>query len=165
MAPGDEAWGVNGHFYRKHMGDHSRWTRWFDVHREKHIKTVRPAAWTWYESLEGDKPVYLTQEYTSIRASRRYPVELVQDLLRSRRFLSSFDWCIGLALVERFEEIHLWWYQMKNPHYAWQIPSALYWIGRAEERGVTVVIHGDSALHPQPKLYGFEATTQSELFQ
>jgi hypothetical protein len=159
IKPGQERWGLNSHFNHRFGGKVDDWTRWFDLHPKQHIKTVRPAAYEWY--TKQTNPVYLIAHDPNIPAAAVYPLTDVQRTFYTadgpeRYFLSSFDYMMALALYEGFERIDIYWFRMMNHHYAWQLPSAMYWLGRARGLGVTVVVHGESNLAPQNKLYGYE---------
>jgi hypothetical protein len=65
---------------------------------------------------------------------------------------------MALAIWEEFEQIDVYGFRMLAPKYTFQLPSAFYWVGRARGMGMTVYIHGESALNPVNKMYGLEAT-------
>lgn len=123
---------------------------------------VRPHAWRWYKTI--DQPVYMTKVHPEIAASVAYPWQTMVTHFGSRHFLSSFDWMMAMAVFEEFERIDIHNFEMRNPAYEWQLPSAFEWVARARSVGIAVVVHGESALNPSNKLYGFEAVTRQELF-
>lgn len=65
---------------------------------------------------------------------------------------------MALAIFESLSPIHIHWFEMRNRHYAWQLPSAKYWLAQADARGLEVIIHGDSMLSPISTVYGFDWT-------
>lgn len=154
-SPGIERWGINDLAFVRYSGEFTAWTRWFDMHPPDRIRARRPQAWEWYQ--QQDKPIYLLEANPDIPASVEYPKKRILSRFATTRFQSSFDWAMALALEEQFEQIELVWCPMKQPsEHDRQIPSACYWIGRAEERGVEVVIHGESALQAATQLYGYD---------
>lgn len=135
------------------------WTRGFDLHPTAHIQATRPDAYAWQCQQTGTCPIYRFVDDPAGPAFVRYPVERVKKAFPSgaRRFAGSLSWMLALALVERFDVIDLFWWPFHDHEHARQIPAVLYWLGRAEERGVRITIHGDSALKPSGPLYGLEA--------
>ena len=154
---GVERWGINDLAFLRYSGEFDDWTRWFDLHTVERIQQRRPQAWEWYQRQT--RPVYLLHTHADIPASLAYPKDNVIRYFRTSRFGSSFDYMFALAIYEGFEKIEICWCPMKQVvEYQNQTKTAHYWIGQAEARGIEVVIHGDSALAPNPKLYGFEVT-------
>jgi hypothetical protein len=135
------------------------WHRWFDLHPTPHIEQTRPDAYAWYRCQSWSRPIYRFVPDPASPAFAPYPVADVQRRFPSgaRRFSGSLSWMLALALFEGVDAIDLFWFGMDDPEHRRQIPDALYWIGRAEERGVPVTIHGDSALKASGPLYGLEA--------
>jgi hypothetical protein len=155
--PDSERWGISDLAFTRYSGIFTDWTRWFDLHHTERIKQKRPQTWDWYQTQT--KPIYLWSSDTSIPASTVYPLEHIQDYFKTARFGSSFDWLIALAIFEKFEQIEIVWCRMKDGvEIRNQLPTANYWIGQAEARGIPVIIHGDSALHQPEKRYGYEIT-------
>lgn len=155
LTPGVERWGLNSLIYSRFSGHFDDWTRWFDLHTNEHVLAVRPETYTWYTTQT--KPIYRLTIDPIIPSSIAYPLELIQDTFHTNRFLDSLDYMFALALLKDFKRIELCWFTMEDrPEHRRGATSANYWIGRAEERGVEVIIHGKSALEPPEKLYGFE---------
>lgn len=159
---GIERWGLNGLAHKRFSGKFEGWTRWFDLHHKPHILATRPNTYEWYKKQT--KPIYFWGADPNVPASKAYPRERVQHYFNSHYFLSTLDWLIALALYEEFERIDLYWFKMHPSNlYAYQLPSANYWVGRAEGMGVTVSIHGESYIKHSSKMYGFETTDPREL--
>ena len=155
--PEAERWGINDLIYLRYNGEFDDWTRWFDLHHSERILTKRPQAWEWYKQQV--KPIYLLEPDLDIPASLAYPKAEILDYFGTKRFGSSFDWMMALAIYEKFEQIELCWCRMlQQIEHQKQIPTATYWIGQAEARGIKVKIHGESGLQPNPLLYGFQVT-------
>ena len=155
--PHAERWGINDLIYMRYNGKFEDWTRWFDLHRADRIVSRRPQAWEWYK--QQSKPIYLLEPDPDIQASTAYPKAEILDYFGTKRFGSTFDWMMALAIMENFKRIEICWCRMlQQVEYQKQVPTANYWIGQAEARGAKVFIHGDSALQPNPLLYGYEIT-------
>lgn len=155
--PDAERWGINDLAFLRYSGKFDDWTRWFDLHHHDRIINRRPQAWEWY--CQQTKLVYLTEPHPSIPSGIAYPKQEVLDYFKTKRFGSSFDWLMALAIKEGFNKIELCWCRMKDKaEYTNQVPTANYWFGQAEARGIQVKIHGESALQPNPLLYGYEVT-------
>jgi hypothetical protein len=155
--PNAERWGINDLIYLRYNGNFDNWTRWFDLHNLDRIAHKRPTTLEWYKHQS--KPIYTIHPIPSIPHHVSYPKELILTTFKTQRFSSTFDWAMALAIHEEFEQIELCWCGMKTvSEYTTQVKNLSYWIGRAEERNIQVIVHGDSSLHPPKKLYGFETT-------
>lgn len=156
-----ERWGISNLAHLRYGGHFDNWTRWFDLHRTPRIRRRRPQTYAWYTQQDGRRPIYLLDVDPGIPGCVAYPRDAILARFQTRRCASSFDWMFALAIDEGFERIELCWCRMRDTEeYAKQVPSANYWIGRAEERGIEVVIHGDSALQPADRLYGYETAQE-----
>ena len=152
-----ERWGIGDLAFLRYSGQFDNWTQWFDLHHPDRIINKRPQAWEWYKHQT--KPIYMLERYEEIPASIPYPKDEVLDYFKTKRFGSSFDWMMAKAIFEEASIIELCWCRMKDKiEYANQVPTANYWFGQAEARGIEIKIHGESALQPNPSLYGFEVT-------
>lgn len=162
-----EIWGTNNLMFARYSGQFDHWTRWFDHHPIAHIQRRRPQAYAWYQQQDGRRPIYLAEPDPTIPGAVVFPAyELVEHFstpaYREVDFWGSISWLIAFAMKEGFQRIDLFWFLLKNDQYTKQIPSTKYWIGRARQAGIDVVIHGDSALKPNHGLYGCEALAPQE---
>lgn len=156
-----ETWGTNNVMWARYSGEVPHWTRWVDAHPIAHIQSRRPDAYTWYQQQDGSRPIYLAEPDPTIPGAVVFPFhELVTFFStpehREGDFWGSISWMLALAIAEGFERIELFWFALMNDQYTKQVPSTRYWMGQARGRGIDVVIHGDSALKPDHKLYGCE---------
>lgn len=92
--------------------------------------------------------------------SIRYPLEQVQAKLpyaRQRKvFSSSFDFLMGLALMEGYRRIECYGFEMgSDTEYRYQREGAAYWIGQCDARGVELVLPENTALL-RNRMYGYE---------
>lgn len=157
--PGAERW-IIGSAYHEHVG--TAYTRVFDVHPleptawHEGIFKLRPDAWTWYG--QQDRPVYLIAPHPDVPASVAYPRDaLLQFGTRGACALSStIDHMLALALMEGFTEIHLCGVRLNSiEEWVLQRECLAYWIGRADERGVTLLTDPVAALCAPERVYGF----------
>lgn len=160
LNPQAERWGLNKLMFMRYSGEFDAWTRWFDLHSTAHIQQHRPEAYAWYGRQT--KPIYRWDDDPTMTAAV-YPREAIQmhfaqDGVPERDFWGSLAWMLALAIYEQFEQIELFWFTQDREHYAQQLPSSRYWIGRARSAGIRVLIHGSSDLAPSGPLYGIETT-------
>ena len=148
-----ERWALNSLMFMRYSGDFDGWSRWFDLHSTAHIQRQRPKAYDWYRAQT--KPIYRWEPDPALPNSVAYPLAAIQAAFPGETdFGCSLSWMLALALLEGFDHIHLFWFQMMHEYTIIQVPSVRYWIGRARGMGVSVEIHGDSDLKPAGPLYG-----------
>lgn len=139
------------------------YTRWFNVHTTRHIKARHPNAYEWY--TEQSKPVYLQQAEPDVPASIPFPRQAIQDHFGGIKFFTcSVSWQLAFAIMEGFERIELWGFELRREHqYDWERPCFFYWVEQARSRGIDVFIPpgveitepGNPADYTGP-LYGYE---------
>lgn len=157
--PSFEIWGLNELYQFI-----PRYDRWFEIHprglyetdlnrTSEHIKKLR----------EMKCPVYMHQHWDDIPASVPYPLEVVCQAFpnpcpEARPYLSnSITYMILLAILEQFQEIHLYGVDMSHTsEYASQRPSCEWAVGVAQGRGIKVHIPSESDLLKCNFLYGYE---------
>lgn len=156
----DPSWELWGHasahaFYRRELD------RYFDLHtldeRPKNVKVEQYIEWL----RRCRAPIYMQKVHKDIPASKQYPKERVlMEYGGARRyFKNQVAWMIALAFTEGIT--HLGLFGINYGHYSeyeTQRGSAEYWLGRAEERGVHLVLPDECTLLSEPKgLYGYES--------
>ncbi len=153
--PEAERWGVNRLMFMRYDG-HMDWDRWFDLHSTDQIQARRQDAYEWYQAQT--KPIYRWEIDPAMPASVAYPVAEVWQAFpeSTQEFRCSLSWMLALAIHEGFEVIELFWHTLTDTEHRPYVPSVLYWIGMARGRGITVTIHGDSALIYDGPRYGLE---------
>lgn len=92
--------------------------------------------------------------------ARAYPIQQAQALLPVARqrsvFTSSFDFLMALAIIEGFERIEVYGFEMgSDTEYRYQREGAAYWIAQCDARGIEVVLPDNTALLKK-KMYGYE---------
>lgn len=156
----EDTWGFNALMFVRFAGQFDGWTRWFDLHSATFTPATHPDRWTWYQ--QQTKPIYRWDVDPRLPSSVAYPREAVQaffaDGALERDFGGSLSWMLALAIVERFDVIELFWCPHDDASHRKQVASIRYWIGQARGRGLTVRVHGDSAITDVGPLYGIETT-------
>lgn len=156
----DPSWELWGHasahaFYRRVLD------RYFDLHtleeRPKNAKVEQYIEWL----RRCPSPVYMQRVHKDIPQSKQYPKErILMEYGGTRRyFKNQVAWMIALAFTEGVT--HLGLFGINYGHYSeyeTQRGSAEYWLGRAEERGIHLVLPDECSLLAEPKgLYGYES--------
>jgi hypothetical protein len=143
------------------------YTRWFNLHTARHIRTRYPRGYDWY-ALQS-KPIYLQEVQADIPASITFPRVHIQNNFSingqpCRYFTCSAVWLIAFAIVEGFACIDLCGFQLKRDRqYDFERPCFFYWVDQARQRGIEVLLPvdldislpGNPLLYEGP-LYGFE---------
>jgi hypothetical protein len=161
-----EIWGIN-ELYRFMDIVKGGFTRWFEIHDraaidgdEEHIKSLS----------QFPIPVYMQQHYDDIPPSVPYPRAEVEAECgqgaegiwtdgRNKYFTSSIAWMLGLAILEGFEEMHIYGVDMAQvTEYFEQRPACEYLIGLAQGRGTKVYVPQTSDLLKSIGVYGFTET-------
>ena len=146
LVDGAAVWGMNNIIFNRFSGECDFYTDWFDLHAKEWILEKRPQCYEWYKKQI--KPIWLAELDHEIKNSRMFPFDFYITHFKTLRFAGSIDWMFAKAIHEEFEIISLHWFQMtthdKN--------TASYWIGRAEERGILIIMEPDCGLRV-PDLY------------
>lgn len=163
------------------------WSRWFDIHTIEPqsfypgIRIMRPDVLSWYYKQGSERPIYFTQQYRDILASRAYPIERMTEQFGAHYFGCQLDYMGALALDEGFDRWIL--YGIGQPYVTdrdgerarrWfkHHGTFLYWLRLATARGVEIVLDtpasnmftlemiADEARYPTPapltQRYGYD---------
>lgn len=170
---GIEVWPANDpRTYRKYKPEVQEiWTRWFNLHSRHHMEITYPRGFNWYLLQDGSKPFYTQKFWPDIPGCTIFPREIIQAAFPTspNYFTCSVCWLIAFAIVEGFEKIELWGFQLSDRKFggsfAWERPCFFYWVQQARDRGIEVTyqkeiqdlpfIMGDPATYDGP-LYGYE---------
>lgn len=110
-------------------------------------------------------PVYMQQHWDIVPTSIAYPLK---DVLQGfgNYFTNSVSYMIALAMLEKYEEIHIYGVDMAvvgndvlNPEaneYSYQRPSVEFFLGLALGRGIKIYLPPECDLLKTRFLYGFE---------
>lgn len=168
--PEAELWGQSNAIRNWDFALHD-WSRWFDVHTEgaqagyAGIRLLRPDILGWYQKQGSERPIYFVEPIAGVIGGVRYPIEAVEAEFGQGRFGCQLDYMMALAMLEGFERIILYgngapyvdcmetaearkWFQRHG--------SFLYWLGRAEQRGIDIVWDGPSPFRPFDGRYGYD---------
>lgn len=115
--------------------------------------------WMWLKQNESI-PIYMLIAHPDVPMCKRYPIEKAQSFLPERRkkkvFSSSFDYLVALAIVEGFERIECYGFEMgSDTEFRYQREGAAYWIGQCDARGIDLVLPENTALL-RNRMYGYE---------
>lgn len=157
----DPSWEFWGHassraWYRRRMD------RYFDLHPK--------ACWT-RGGKKGDVypkwlarntvPIYMQDQFPEVPASVKYPKgRILLEFGDARHYFTNHAaWMIALALTEGVNVIGLFGINYSTEgEYVRQRGSAEYWLGRAAQAGVRVVLPEQCSLLAEPALlYGYES--------
>ena len=174
--PPFEVWGLNtGYLF---LEDH--WDRWYEVHRYDWL-LYRPGLrkQRYFEWLAEDhgRPVYVPMLDPRIKNATQYPFKEIVEQFGRRLpdgkpviyFQSTVDWMLAHAIYEYATtatedgkrpdwELHVLGVDMAlGEEYAYQRPSAEYWIGVALGMGMSVKIPDRADLLKIRYVYGIDS--------
>lgn len=133
---------------------------WFDLHPPQCFKAKKSWRPKYYEWLQQQQtPIFMQENYLEIPAAVRYPKERILSEFRPY-FTNHVAWMIALAMTEGVTHIGLFGCQYKHEtEYGVQRESCVYWLGRFEGAGGTIVLpptHNNLLTTPS-KLYGYQS--------
>ena len=102
-------------------------------------------------------PVMMQERHLDIPMSEKFPLDEIVKHFGSRYFLCTFSYEIAYAIYLGFKEVHFYGINMMGGDDYIQKWNMEYWLGRAEQAGIKVVIPFDCDLLKSPKIYGYEA--------
>lgn len=154
--PRFEIWGMN-ELYR--YMDITKFHRWFELHPRADFERAEGGDLEHIKALQSFPiPVYMQRTWPDIPAARLLPKEHIEEACRTTYFTSSPAWMLGLALLEGFEEIHLYGIDMaQDTEYAEQRPCIEFLLGQAVARGVKIYLPETSDILKAAAQYGFES--------
>lgn len=126
----------------------TEWTRWFNLHSKAHILGTYPSAYSYYQTQAAGRPIYLLRAQPDIPTAVAFPRQEIQDYFRTakgpnRYFTCSVCWLIAFAIMEGFERIEFWGFELRDTKpgsaFAWERPCFAYWMKQAQDRGIEVV--------------------------
>ena len=125
----------------------NEWNRWFNLHSKQHILGTYPSAYTYYQTKADGRPIYLLKAQPDVPTSAAFPFKTIQSAFATtkgpnRYFTCSVCWLIAFAILEGFQRIELWGFELRDTKpgsaFAWERPCVAYWIQMAQSRGVDV---------------------------
>lgn len=132
---------------------------YFDLHRPEcytvEKKRWNPRYYSWLKALQ--TPIFMQEDVPEIPMSVRYPKERILAEFR-RYFTNHCAWMIALAMTEGITHIGLFGCQYSGGgEREKQRESLIYWLGRFEQAGGTVVIPPKYNTIFEMPLYGYES--------
>lgn len=147
--PGVEIWGLNEAHAFSWMKRAHRWFQLHDSYKSAIAKRGISGHHEWLKENKWNIPIYMMQIDPEIPRSTAYPIDDVCALTGKvkkgdetvRYFNSTFDYMMGLAILEGFERIEVYGVHMKSEgEYEYQRPGAAFWIGLATGKGIEIYL-------------------------
>jgi hypothetical protein len=148
--PDVEIWGLNEAHAFPWM---KRATRWFQIHNSDSWKRyiakrdVR-GHFDWLKKNPWDIPIYMQYYQEIIPKSVGYPLHEIMDKVfplfnkgdkKVKYFTSSFAYMMGVAVLEDFERIEVYGFEMADDvEYVKQKACAEFWVGYAMGKGIEI---------------------------
>jgi hypothetical protein len=169
-----QIWGANEAHAFKFFTEADAWFQVHNSYRQKIAKRGIHGHYDWLRENPWEIPIYSPHVLKGVPHSTAYPLddvcyEFLGNIRKGDReikyFNSSFDYMVALALLQRYERIEVYGFDMAGDNeYSLQKPSAEFWLGVAAGRGVEIYLPEQSKLL-SGNLYGGaeqgEAWTQS----
>ncbi len=155
--PAWEIWSINQLYIAfPAIAEHT--TRWFQIHpRQEYDMAVRDLKHHQWMAEQKNFPIYMQEKEPDIPMAIPFPKDEILTAFPRKYFTNSISWEIALAILEGFEEIHVYGIDMsQDQEYSEQRPSVEYFIGWADALGIKVRIPPQSDLCKTVWLYPFE---------
>jgi hypothetical protein len=153
---------------------HAPWlrriTRWFQIHQEWDFMKGGNQSYEGHRKWlleKHDFPIYMQQEFEQVPSCVVYPLdEIVERFLGNvkrgnevnKYFTSSYSYMMAMALLEDFDEIGTWGFEMAtDTEFRYQKGSTEFWMGLAAGLGKEVRITPECQLL-SGAMYGWEAS-------
>lgn len=140
------------------------WTRWFNVHSNKHIEQRHPTFFPWAKQQDG-RPIYTLEANAAIPGNEVFPGHALISHFNDDFFTHQAAWLVAFAMAEGFTRIELWGYQFGagskaslpnvKHKYAFERPCIMHWLARAKQAGIEVVVPPEARLYKKEFLYGY----------
>ena len=160
------------------------WTRWFNLHARQWMTSTYPSAYHYYQTKAAGRPIYFQKAQPDVPTSVAFPRRAIQEAFAidgqlNSYFTCSVCWLIAFAILEGFERIELWGFELRDTKpgsaYAYERPCVAYWVQMAKDRGIEVfyqdaltqlyaagkMIPGDPVSYAGP-LYGYETRSEPD---
>ncbi len=149
-----EIWGCNTLWGDINWDLKGRADLWWEIHT---LHTRHTAQKQWL-ARNRTMPVMMQKHHKDIPMSIKFPLDEVVEYFGGRRyFLCTFAYEVAYAIYMGYKEIHFYGVNMMYGDDYIQKWNMEYWLGRAEQSGIKIVIPEDCDLLQSPKIYGYEA--------
>ena len=143
--PDAEVWTLNEFYMLGKQLPDAKVDRWFEIHNLERPPKNNPEHLAFLETL--DIPLYTLKKWDFIKNVNQeaFPFDAICDWFKARGhighryFTNSISWMLGFAIMEGFEEIHVYGVDMAvdtdksgNAEYGYQKPSCEYFLGVGE---------------------------------
>ena len=161
VAPyGDPTWAIWG-TSPGNQGILPRVDAWFEMHCNflwpQYRQTYGEA---WLKFLNEQEIPVVAQDQRYIKRAVTYPIRRLLRKFGPYFFSSTFAYCMAFAIDAGVKEMGLYGVDMSSKdEYIQQRPGGHYFIQRARELGIRVVIPEESDLDQPPPLYGYQDAT------
>ncbi len=149
------------------------WSAWYDLHTEHPqvgyagIRMLRPDILQWYQKQGPERPIYFTEPIATVRASKRFPIEGIKAMFpeAAGRYGCQISMMVAHAIYQGYERIIFYGTgqpyveNLESPEarkWIQRHSSLLYWIAKAEDRGIEIVYSGPCVFAPQKGDYGYD---------
>jgi len=129
--------------------------RAFEMHPYKEFRNIGPGGLYLKDLRKMTCPIYMIEQHPSFPMAIEYPVKKMVAQY-GPVFPGTIAYMMALAIDEGFDEMHLFGCDISTDEYKDQRPSAEYFVGYAQGKGMKVFIPEESTLLNYPKLYGYE---------
>ncbi len=147
-----DVWAMNTSWMIDGFLERLKITHWWEMHT---LETRSEAHLDWLVN-HCHYPVFMQYRQANIEYSIEYPLEEVLNRYR-RYYLCTMAFQLSYAILQGYEEIHMYGFNMMFTDDLIQKWSMEYWLGFAEGKGIEVFIPDGCDLLYSPKLYGYEA--------
>lgn len=161
-----ELWGCNN-LYRKFRD--VQFARWFELHtiefkkffenrNNVFLRRGRPFEYEYLKELNAlDIPVYMQRKWKRIKKSIEFPRDKVARVTKNPDYYGcTFAFQVGLAILEKVNEIAFFGVGLVSQEYYYQRPSTEFMIGLAAGKGIGIVIDETSQLLYSNYIYAYE---------
>lgn len=149
--PEFEIWSMN----QGYMHCQRRTDRHFEMHLPEATADVRDPGYLDFLK-RCPIPIYMIQQYDEYPTSVRYPIEDAIRVADRDYFMSTVAFMIALAIMEGFEEIHLYGINLAiGDEYFYEKPNCEWWLGICKGLGVKTYVPQASSLLKQFRRYGY----------
>lgn len=185
--PDFEIWGLNELYKYFKQKPGARADRWFEIHNPNSPSKNNKDHHEFLKTC--GMPVYMQKHFDEFPTSMPYPREEVKSMINENmiytgkgsrycNFSNQITWMILLAVLEGFEEIHVYGVDMATKEeiktadgkmevtgeYIWQRPSVEAMICYCLGKGIKMLVPLTSELCKFPMDYGFDTDNQTRCF-
>jgi hypothetical protein len=142
------------------MGNLPRFDAWIEVHSNMLWPEYRSYGEPYVNWLNAGMFPFMAANKAMFPRATEFPWKQLVEEFGPYFYSSTFAWCMALAIHVGVKEMALYGVDMSSKdEYILQRPGGHYFIQKARERGINVVIPPESDLAQPPPLYGLSDST------